>query len=273
MKPCKCIIDELHLPRMPFWLVAVVLIALSLAALPFSFIYRGRVSVSTKPPIHIFQDMDVQPRYDPQASSAVFADGRAMRTDVPGSVARGELVDDHYNLGYQTDGNGKPLTEPMLDEQGKPIVDDAGQIKTTSKYYQGYPSQFDPTSMVLMRRGQERYNISCYPCHGKAAYGDGPINARALELVDYTPPQAQWVSASNLHAFNRETKQLTYGEDEYPNGKLFNVISNGIRNMPAYSSQIDVQDRWAIVLYVRALQASQHATLDDVPADKQHLIR
>ena len=56
-------------------------------------------------------------------------------------------------------------------------------------------------------------------------------------------------------------------------GHLYNTISNGIRNMPAYGSQIPIDDRWAIVAYVRALQRSQNATIDDVPADLQAQLR
>jgi mono/diheme cytochrome c family protein len=54
---------------------------------------------------------------------------------------------------------------------------------------------------------------------------------------------------------------------DQPVGQLFHTVTNGIRTMPAYASQVSVEDRWAIILYVRALQRSQHATLDDVPRD------
>jgi len=54
---------------------------------------------------------------------------------------------------------------------------------------------------------------------------------------------------------------------------VFNTISNGIRNMPAYGSQIPVEDRWAVVAYVRALQRSQNATTDDVPEDIRAQLR
>ena len=60
---------------------------------------------------------------------------------------------------------------------------------------------------------------------------------------------------------------------ERPDGHLYNTISNGIRNMPAYGSQISVADRWAIVAYVRALQRSQNATVDDVPEDIRAQLR
>ena len=68
--------------------------------------------------------------------------------------------------------------------------------------------------------------------------------------------QATWVPPTSLH------DALTLGRSE---GHLFNSITNGIRTMPAYGRQVPVDDRWAIVSYVRALQRSQRATLDDVP--------
>jgi hypothetical protein len=54
-----------------------------------------------------------------------------------------------------------------------------------------------------------------------------------------------------------------------PNGHLFNTISNGLNTMKGYAAQIPVADRWAIVLYVRALQRASNATLEDVPADRR----
>jgi mono/diheme cytochrome c family protein len=256
MRLVKCIIDELFLPRLPFALIAFVLIGAVLITLPASLAFRAWTSTSTKPPIHLIQDMDVQPRFDAQKTNAFFADdNRSMRLDVPGTVARGELIDDGYDLGYATDGNGKPVAG----DDGEP------------KFYAGYPEQIDGTSMVLMRRGRERFNVFCYPCHGQAGAGNGPVSIRAGELASMDDPQALWTPASDL---NMTVKgELSFGEKNYPNGKLFNTISNGIRNMPGYHAQIDVEDRWAIVLYVRALQQSQHATLEDVPADKRDRLK
>ena len=56
-------------------------------------------------------------------------------------------------------------------------------------------------------------------------------------------------------------------------GHLYNTIANGIRNMPAYGHQIEVEDRWAIVAYVRALQRARTATLDDVPEENRRTLR
>lgn len=107
--------------------------------------------------------------------------------------------------------------------------------------------------LALVRRGKDRYHIYCEPCHGVAGYGDGPVAKRADELQEGT-----WTQPASFHT------DLVRGR---PSGHLFNTITHGIRNMPPYGPQIPVRDRWAIVSYVRALQLSQNAKLEDVPPE------
>jgi mono/diheme cytochrome c family protein len=114
-------------------------------------------------------------------------------------------------------------------------------------------------SMSLLERGRKRYDIFCSPCHGLSGYGDGMVARRADQLQEGT-----WTPPTSFH-----TELIR----ERPAGHIYNTISNGIRNMPAYGSQIPIDDRWAIVAYVRALQRSQNATIDDVPADLQAQLR
>jgi len=111
----------------------------------------------------------------------------------------------------------------------------------------------------LLQHGRERYDVYCSPCHGLAGFGDGMVAKRADELLEGT-----WTPPTSFHT------DLLRGR---PAGHLFNTISNGIRNMPAYGPQIPVEDRWAIVAYVRALQRSQNATVDDVPPDIRAQLR
>ena len=105
-----------------------------------------------------------------------------------------------------------------------------------------------------MARGKRQFGIYCTPCHGEAGVGNGMVHQRALTLSPTV--RAQWAPAANL------TKENTR---YMPVGQIFDAITNGIRNMPGYAGQIEPEDRWAIVLYLRALQRSQTATLDDVP--------
>jgi len=114
-------------------------------------------------------------------------------------------------------------------------------------------------SRSTLERGRQRYDIYCSPCHGLAGFGDGMVAKRADQLQEGT-----WTPPTSFH---------TDLVRQRPAGHLFNSISNGIRSMPAYGSQIPVEDRWAIVAYVRALQRSQNATIDDVPADLQAQLR
>jgi mono/diheme cytochrome c family protein len=111
----------------------------------------------------------------------------------------------------------------------------------------------------LLQRGHERYDVYCSPCHGLAGFGDGMVAKRADELQEGT-----WTPPASFHTALVRERSV---------GQLFNTISNGVRNMPAYGPQIPIQDRWAIVAYVRALQRSQNATVDDVPPDIRAQLR
>jgi hypothetical protein len=104
----------------------------------------------------------------------------------------------------------------------------------------------------VMERGQERFNIYCTPCHSQTGIGDGLVIKRG-----FTPPP-------NFH----DDRIVALAD-----GHLFQVISNGIRTMPAYGKQIPEEDRWAIVAYIRALQRSQRATLNDVPDSERANLR
>lgn len=102
---------------------------------------------------------------------------------------------------------------------------------------------------ATMARGKEQFGIFCAPCHGESGDGNGMVHQRAESL------KQGWVPPSNLH----QEYLLTQ-----PAGQLFATITNGIRNMPGYASQTDPEERWAIVLYVRALQKSRAAKLSDL---------
>jgi mono/diheme cytochrome c family protein len=108
-----------------------------------------------------------------------------------------------------------------------------------------------PVDRDLLERGRQRYDVFCSPCHGLAGFGDGMVARRADELQEGT-----WTPPTSFHSDLIRQR---------PDGHLYNTITNGIRNMPGYGSQIPVEDRWAVVAYVRALQRSQNATVDDVP--------
>lgn len=120
-----------------------------------------------------------------------------------------------------------------------------------------------PVTRGLLERGQQRFNIYCMPCHGWDGAGNGPVAATA-ELPRVRDNSPEWIVPTNL---------LDATVRERPNGHIFNTITNGIRTMPSYESQIPAADRWAIVAYLRALQLSQAAPMDLVPADRRGELR
>lgn len=105
-----------------------------------------------------------------------------------------------------------------------------------------------PVNRTLIVRGQDRFNIYCSPCHGRLGDGDGMVHRRGF----WIPP--------TLH-----TDRLRAVAPGY----LYQVIANGYGAMPAYNDQIPVHGRWAIVAYIRALQLSRHATVDEVPEQQR----
>jgi mono/diheme cytochrome c family protein len=218
---------------MPKAIIYVLLVLMILAMIPPAIIARTRAVPSDKRRIHLIQDMDNQSKFRAQQVNTIFADNRGMRPPVIGTVARGELaLDAHHMHGV------------INAEQGQP------QWATT------FPSQIT-VDLALMHRGQERFNIYCLPCHGEGGYGDGMIHQRAMELVLAGTNGTTWVQPKSLHE---------QAIREQPVGQIFNTITNGIRTMPSYESQIPLDDRWAIVAYVEALQRSQNARREDVPA-------
>ena len=118
----------------------------------------------------------------------------------------------------------------------------------------GKPVAKNPVKLTAegLQRGQERFNIYCSVCHGQVGNGKGIVVERG-----YMPPP-------DFH-----TDLIR----NYPDGHIFDVITHGIRNMPAYGPQIPVEDRWLIVHYLRALQRSQNATISDVPVELRDRLR
>jgi mono/diheme cytochrome c family protein len=99
-----------------------------------------------------------------------------------------------------------------------------------------------------LRRGQERYTIYCTPCHGELGDGNGMVVQRGLR------------QAASYHQDRLRQERIGY---------FFDVITNGFGAMQGYAEQVPVRDRWLIAAYVRALQYSQNASVNDLPADRR----
>lgn len=212
---------------LPGWLKTSLAGVTVLALVPLAMFAARRGATTDELPVHLVNDMDFQPKYRAQSANAFFADGRAMRPDAAGTVARGELAED---VTLATGKRGETWTEVM-------------------------PLAVTPE---LMARGHERFAIFCTPCHGTAGYGDGLVALRAKDLQE-----ANWVPPASLHDPLVRTRSV---------GQLFDTVRNGVRTMPGYARQMPLEDSWAIVAYVRALQRSQQGALTDVPeADRAAL--
>ena len=257
-----------------------VVVALLAGLVPFGLIALARSQPSALPPVHPIQDMFKQQKFRPQRGNPMFADGRAMRPRLPGTTASSDLEVDNEMVNdadnpHLIDGRDAPLQlsdertyqrvvegiEPQAKKLPSPssAVPSGGRgAATKSPGEGGYVKRIPvPVSMDLLQRGRERYTIHCAVCHGQGGYGDGPVALRAAEIQQTANGDAAgWVAPKNYHSDDMR---------QQPVGKLYNTIANGVRTMPAYGKQISVLDRWAIVAYVKALQKSQHADLEDIP--------
>ena len=129
-----------------------------------------------------------------------------------------------------------------------------GQLHTDELMYSGTingePANVFPFPITAadLARGQQRYNIYCSPCHGYDGSGRGVIVLRGFQQ----PPSYHIDRLRNA-----------------PVGHFFEVMTNGFGNMYSYASRVSPPDRWRIAAYIRALQLSEHATVNDVPTDQR----
>lgn len=215
---CEEPVRQAGIPR---GLKFAALCAVLVTFVPLAIAFQWRGTKSQDPRIHFIQNMDFQPKYKAQSASPLFADGRAMRPPVAGAIAWGELRDDPvYWTGKNEDGT----------------------------WTAEFPSQV-PLTAATLERGHEQYDIFCAACHGYAGQGNGMIHQRAAELQ--SRGLATWVQPTSLHD---ATVQPRSGETGQHVGQIFNSITHGIRSMQPYGGQISTADRWAIIMYIRAMQ-------------------
>jgi mono/diheme cytochrome c family protein len=179
-----------------------------------------------KPPLYIFPDMEWQLKLRPQKPSGFFANGRTSQLPVAGTIPRSAPI--------------KTAAGDVYPYEAAPV--NTGQVAGTTNFVEINPM---PITAAMVKRGQQRFTINCSPCHGQLADGNGitkKIGAMAL--------------VANLH--DARIVKMTDGE-------LFYVITNGRNQMGAYGANVTVEDRWAVVAYLRALQFSQLGNIDDVP--------
>jgi mono/diheme cytochrome c family protein len=192
--------------------------------------FRG--SHSTRPPIELFPDMVRQNKVRPQTPSDLFPDQWSSRLVPANTVPHSGP----YLL------NGEVLVvdgKPVYPYEDSPV--NTGRIPGTTNWVPVNPL---PITRQLMDRGQQRYQINCQPCHGPAGDGKGITSKYNM------------FSMANFH-----DKRLI----DMADGEIFNTITQGKNLMGAYGANVTVEDRWAVIAYVRALERSQLATAEDVP--------
>ncbi|HEY6863916.1 MAG TPA: cytochrome c [Burkholderiales bacterium] len=172
----------------------------------------------------IGRNMYDQPRDKPLRPSPLFPDGSSSRPGVPGTVARSEGV-------LSGTSSGRAGADEAL-------------RRAAAERAQSLPK---PVTTAMLRRGRERFDIYCAPCHSPVGDGDGMVARRGFP-----------------HPPSYHVERLRAAPDRH----FYDVITNGHGVMASYANRVEPEDRWAIVAYIRALQRSQWAAESDVPPDE-----
>jgi mono/diheme cytochrome c family protein len=369
------VIEDSSPAQLPGIIWLSVLTLLVAALIPLAIVANMRASNDEKPRWHVWFDMDFQPKKKAQSSSTIFADNRASRPQVVGTVARGQLEQaDPFYLGYdpskqaalpalgtsgvrlvsavdepagqespkapklevpadeppaakaaaseakevekardkkseesgskeavaeepkneaQAEGKGAKSREPVAadappssSDQAKPVKEPAvvnakepapkeaakaeaakpapaagGMVSPATPPVSGGPNLAWLTEFPLeltgerLSLGQTKFETYCAVCHGYAGDGDGLVHRRAEQLQ-----QPTWLPPTSMHE-QRIREQAV--------GNIFYTISNGKGKMASYAAVLTPEERWAVVMYVRALQRSRNASIEDVPVDRR----
>jgi mono/diheme cytochrome c family protein len=209
--------------------ISIILIGAALGAVIVG-IAGFRGGMSRKPPIEIFPDMNRQLKLRPMTPDGFFSNGVSSQLPPPGTVARSQPI--------------QTLSGPVYPFEDAPV--NTGLVTGTTNFVATNPL---PVNEQLLQRGRERFDIYCAPCHGRLGDGNG-----ITKKIGVMP------AVANLH-----DKRIV----EMADGEIFNTITHGKSTMAAYGPLVPVQDRWAIVAYLRALQLSWLGTTNDLTAAQQ----
>ncbi len=208
-----------------FFIAYAIIAALFIGLMPM----RG--SKSPNAPVRLFPDMDEQDKLKPQKPDDFFADGQGSRLPVQGTQPRG----------FNPDGLSEIGGIPELEFGGGTSYYATGAID--GYYGNGMPEELKLTNDnvgAFLRRGEEAFNINCAICHGKSGDGNGITK-------EFGVPQP-----ANLTDDARK-------QENYPDGRMFAVISEGKGMMGSYKHNVPLRDRWAIIAYVRTLSYARKA--------------
>jgi len=229
--------ESLYFTRMikNFFIAFILVAVVTIALLGFQGEHRQATA------IEFFGDMKRQDKVKFQKPSAFFADGRGARPPVDGTIPMGYDIPGHpiQNSGASMDDIDSPLGDFSAG------TDYLNTGKMGDLWGTGLPL---PVTAELVQRGRKEFTINCAVCHGATGQGNGITSKYGL------------LGIANYH------------QDKYrqmADGQIFNTITHGFNTMMAYGDKVTVKDRWAIIAYIRALQKSQNARIEDVPEDQR----
>jgi mono/diheme cytochrome c family protein len=210
--------------------------------------FQGKKSKDT--PVYVFDDMDYQNKYKAQGENTLFADGRDARPPVAGTVARGNGLEPTkvFSDDFRRAESQNPSFVSGKDAKGAFLV---GFPEKSLGFTDGKLIDYK-VSQSTLEAGRAKFQIYCAVCHGQAADGNGIMKVRSALEGD-----AAIVTIASL-----QTPVIR----AYPNGQIFDVITNGKNTMMGYGDKLSPEERWAVVAYVRALQLSQNCPPELVPA-------
>jgi len=237
-------------------------IALSIALLAAagSALTGCRDQRSDNPPRQFFPDMDDQERFRPQYETQFFADGRSQRPSVAGTVAYGRAPIDHAAAAEAGWGESYSVQRDRLlrEDQALYFGTTSAPADQAAHYVRDIPTE---VTMDLIRLGQQKFDIYCAVCHGYEGDGKGTVGTR-------------WgVPVANFHDPKYSNKDDILGRDGY----LYHVARNGLYDptgalrMPGYGHALDEHEAWAVIAYIRTLQASRGVPIDSnlIPGDQR----
>jgi mono/diheme cytochrome c family protein len=205
------------------------------------------------------QRMAHPPQYRPLQETEFFPDRRSSRPLEEGVVHRAQILDDDPLASGLTADGKQPQTVQIKNEDGtdRATKTGPGLPSKPENFVNAFPFQMTEADV---KRGQERYQIYCVPCHDPVGNGRGKIVERGF----LAPPNFH---ADNSRGFAFYNVPLSLRN--VPPGYIFEVISKGYGGMPEYAAQIPIADRWRIAAYVRVLQLSQNVDRSKLTPQQQ----
>jgi hypothetical protein len=220
------------------YIISMLLIGAGLGVIAFGTLgLQGRMS--HKPPVEIYSDqmfpgMDRQPKLRPQEPNRFFANGLSSQLPPEGTIAQSQPIETANGEVYRFEDS--------------PV--NTGSETGSTNCIETNPMKWD---LALIRRGHDRFDIYCAPCHGKLGDGNG-----ITKKIGAMP------AVANLH-----DKRIV----EMPDGEIFNTVTHGKGLMGAVGPLLPAQDRWAVIAYLRTLQLSWLGSTNDLTAEQQTALK